>query len=104
MVEFKQDQRIYGLVCIIVGGGFTVWQWYLALTEGYYYQKYVMIGPFFAVLGLGPLLFPINKKQLRKRYGVDEPQQLAHYPLSWKILFFVALAATLGNWAVISHL
>jgi hypothetical protein len=104
MFASEKEQRIYGLVSVIAGSVCTVGSWYIALTEGFYYRKFVFFFPFFAVFGFGPLWFPICKKRVGKRYGVDIPQPAAQYPLSWKILFFVALAAALGNLALISHL
>lgn len=104
MIESKIGQRLVGLLSLALGGGFTAWSWYTALHEGYYYRKAVVFFPFFAVLGLGMLLFPIDMDRLRAEHGVDKPQKLAHYPLAWKVLFVVGLAASLGNWLAISQL
>jgi len=103
VIESQFGQRLIGLLVLILGGGFTAWSWYTALTEGYYYRKAVALFPVFAVVGLGLLLFPIDVKRLQAEHGVRRPQSLAHYPLAWKVLFFVALAAGLGNWLAISQ-
>ena len=58
----------------------------------------------FLFLGLGMLLFPIDRDRLRAEHGVDKPLTLAHYPLSWKILVGVAVAAGLANWVAIAQL
>jgi hypothetical protein len=97
-------QRAGGLFLFLLGSGITVWAWHIALTEGYYYRKVMALPPAFAVLGLGMLFFPIDAEQLRAEHGVDRPQKFAHYPPEWKVLFFVAVAAGLGNWYAIAHL
>jgi hypothetical protein len=104
MIESKWGQRVAGLLLFLVGAGFTAWCWYTALTEGYYYRKAVAIFPAFAVIGLGLLVFPIDVEQIRAEHGVDKPSKFAHYPLEWKLLFFVALAAALVNWIAIANL
>lgn len=103
LIESKLGQRLGGLFFLILGSGFTVWSWYTALNEGYYYRKAVAVFPGIAVIGLGMLFYPIDMEQFRATYGVDRPNQFAHYPIEWKVLFFVALAAGLGNWFVISQ-
>ena len=39
MIESKLGQRLLGLFMLVLGGGLTIWVWYTALTEGYYYRK-----------------------------------------------------------------
>ncbi len=53
MIQSKLGQRFGGLFLLLLGGGFTIWSWYTALTEGYYYRKAVAFFPAFAVVGLG---------------------------------------------------
>jgi hypothetical protein len=104
VIKSKIGQRLVGLFVLVLGGGFTAWSWYTALTEGYYYRKAVALFPVLAIAGLGLLLFPIDGDRLRAEHGVETPQSLAHYPLAWKVLFVVALAAGLGNWLALSRL
>jgi hypothetical protein len=104
VIESKWGQRLAGLLLFILGGGFSAWSWYTALTDGSYYREAVAIFPAFAVVGLGLLFFPVDMEQFRAEHGVDRPRQFAHYPIAWKVLFFVALAAGLGNWLAISQL
>ncbi len=104
MIESKIGQRLVGLFLLAVGLGFTAWSWHTALNEGHYYSKAVALFPVFAVTGLGLLLFPIDVNRLRAEHGVDKPQSFAHYPLAWKVLFVVALAAGLGNWLAIAQM
>ena len=103
MIESKIGQRLVGLLLLAVGGGFTVWSWYTALTAGYYYRNAVAFFPAFAVIGLGLLLFPLDVERLRAEHGVERPKKLAHYPPAWKVLFFAAVLAGLGNWLAISQ-
>jgi hypothetical protein len=103
VIQSKLGQRLLGVFLLLLGGGCTVGCWYTALTEGYYYRNAVAFFPVFAVVGLGLLFCPIDMEQLRAEHGVDRPQQFAHYPIVWKVLFFVALAAGLGNWLAISQ-
>jgi hypothetical protein len=104
VIESKLGQRLVGLCFLALGGGFTAWSWYTALTEGHYYRRAVALFPVFAVVGLGLLLFPIDMERFRAEHGIDRPQKLAHYPLAWKLLVGVALAAGLGNWLAITRL
>jgi hypothetical protein len=104
MIESKIGQRLVGLFLAVLGGGATAWSWYTALTWGYYYRKAVVFFPLFAVVGLGILLFPIDRERLRAEYGTAKPQGLAHLPLVWKVLLVLAVLAALGNWYAIAHL
>ncbi|MBN9122950.1 MAG: hypothetical protein J0I06_28070 [Planctomycetes bacterium] len=103
MIESKIGQRLVGVFLLILGGGFTAWSWYTALNEGYYYRKAVVLFPFFAAIGLGGLLFPIDMARVRAEYGVDRPQKLTHYPTAWKVLFAAGLVAGFGNWLALSQ-
>jgi hypothetical protein len=104
MIESKIGQRLAGLFLFLLGGGFTGWSWYTALNEGDYYERAVAFFPVFAVFGLALLVFPIDMARVRAEHGVDRPQKFAHYPLTWKVLAVVAVAAGLGNWWAISQL
>jgi hypothetical protein len=103
VIESKSGQRLAGVVFLAGGVGFTIWSWHDALTEGYYYPRMAAFFPAFAVVGLGMVLFLIDRDCLRAEHGVDRPRSLAHYPLEWKILFVVALAAGLGNWYLLAQ-
>ena len=96
MLTSKMNQRLLGLVFLIVFGGATAYCWYTALTESWY-SAYVVVLPFFAVLGLGVLVFPLDKDQLRAEHGVDKPEKWAHYPRTWKLMVVVAIMVCVGN-------
>ena len=104
MIPSQIGQRLVGLGVMALCGWFTVQSWYTALTEGYYYRKAVALLPAFAVLGMGMMLFPVDRERLRAERGADKPLTIADYPLSWKILAGVAVAAGVANWAAIAHL
>jgi hypothetical protein len=93
-----------GLALAVLGAVFTAGMWHTALTEHYYYRKASAIFPAFAILGLGLLVFPIDVEELRERYGVEKLERFEHYPLAWKVLMFVAIAAGIANWFAISRL
>lgn len=103
MIQSKTGQRVVGLLFLLVSGGFTVYSWYTVIHEGYYHRAAAVLFPTMAVAGLGLLFFPIDYDRLRREHGVEELKKFAHYPPEWKILFFVALAAGLGNWMAISQ-
>jgi hypothetical protein len=103
MIKSKGGQRVAGLFFLALGGGITAWLWYTALNEGYYYVKAAALFPAFAVLGLFMMLFPLDFDRLYAEHGVDKPDKLAHYPLSWKLGLVVAILAGLANWWAISR-
>ena len=98
MIESKIGQRIAGLVLFLLGSGGTIWVWYTALTEWYYYPKATAIIPAVAVVGLSMLLFPMDMQKFRAEHGGDTPQKMADYPVQWKVMFVLALLVGIGNW------
>jgi hypothetical protein len=103
MIKSKIGQRIIGLFVLSFGSGFTIWSWYTAMNEGYYYPKAAVIFPAFGVLGLSLLLFPLDPDHLMAVHGVEKPTRLSHYPFIWKVMLVVALAAGFGNWWLIAN-
>lgn len=81
MFQSKIGRRLLGLVLLSLGSGVTVWSWYTALNEGYYYTKAVTVFPAFAVLGIGMLLFPIYVEKPGAEHGLEEPAELEHFLL-----------------------
>jgi hypothetical protein len=104
MVRSKAGQRRFGVVMVLVAGGFTAWIWHTALTEGYYYRKAAAIFPAFAVIGLGMLLFPIDMDRLKAEHGVDKVESMSQLPPVWWGVLVAAVAAGLGNWYALAQL
>jgi hypothetical protein len=104
MIRSKPIQRLVGLLVLALGAGGTVWVWYTALSEGYYYRKTDIIFPFFAVIGLGFVLFPIDMDELRAEHGVEQIQHFRQLPPEWKVFALGAVAAGLGNWYALAQL
>jgi hypothetical protein len=106
MIESKVGQRIGGTILFILGAGATAWTWHSALTEGEYYPKVAMLGPAFAVVAIGMIVFPMDMEQLRLEHGVPKPDKLrfAHFPLIWKAITVVAVIAGVVDWIAIEWL
>jgi hypothetical protein len=103
VITSKWAQRLLGLILLSFGAGFTVWCWSIALNEGTYHREAVAFFPASAVVGLGLIFFPIDREQLRAEHGVDKPTTFAHYPIAWKVLIFVGVAAGVANWVAVSQ-
>jgi hypothetical protein len=97
-------QRIAGLFLLLLGAGFVAWQWHTALTEGGFSPKAAAFFPMFAVLGLGMMLFPIDRAELMAKHGVEKPQSFKHLPPAWKFFLVLAIAAGAGNWIAMINL
>jgi hypothetical protein len=104
MIRSKFAQRLMGLLLVALSGGFTGWGWYTALNEGYYYHAAAALFPALAVLGLAMILFPIDPDEFRKKHGVDRIQNFGQMPPAWKVLFIIAIAAGVLNWALLANL
>jgi hypothetical protein len=90
-------QRLIGLLLLAGSIGFTIWVWNLAAKDGDYYESAAAIFPALAIIGLGLLIFPIDKQALRKKYGTDKIERWHMAPLEWKVLFVGAIACGLGS-------
>lgn len=104
VIRSKIGQRFGGLFILLIGAGYTAWLWYKLHTEGYYHEYAAAVFPVFAVLGLGLILFPMDLDEIKAKYGVEKPESFQQMPLPWKILFFVALAAGIGNWIAMANM
>jgi hypothetical protein len=96
-------QRLGGLLFLAIGGAGMAWVWHDALTEGQYYLKMALLFPALAVLGLGMILFPVDMDRLKAEHGVERIEHFGQYPMVWKVLFVLALAASAANWYALSH-
>jgi hypothetical protein len=94
-------QRLVGLAFIAVGTGMTVWMWQLALTTGDYNDWAGAIFPAFAVLGLGMLLFPIDRRELQEKFGTDKIESLNQLSPVWIGIFVLALACGVADFILL---
>lgn len=92
-------QRGAGAALVLLGGGFTAWQWLGPAAARAESLTAVFGLPFLGVLGLAALVAPISRRDLLERFGVDRPQSLSHYTAAQKILFVLALVAGAANLA-----
>lgn len=103
MIKSKLGQRLIGLLLVAIAVPATVYLWHLAVTTGYYHPKGAALFPAIAMGALGVVLFPIDHPRLEREHGVARVSKFAHLPPVWKVWFFVALGAGLGNWYAIAH-
>lgn len=98
-MALRRMQQLFGLLMVLVGGGFTAWTWHTALNEGYYYAKASMLFPAFFVVGLGLILFPGDEaKPLPPSEGLSGLRRL---PPRWWVIIAVALLAGFGNFLLL---
>jgi hypothetical protein len=90
-------QRLIGLGLLVGSVGFAIWVWNLAARDGDYYEYAAAFFPAMAMIGLGLLVFPIDKRALRKKYGTDKIERWHMAPPEWKILLLGALACGFGS-------
>lgn len=99
----RWKQQLGGLFIALLGGGYTAWGWYTALTQGYYYRQASMIFPAFCILGLGLIFFPGYKEERLARgediSGLSGSQLLTP---RWWVILGLALAAGLANWLLLA--
>jgi hypothetical protein len=101
----RWKQQLGGLFLALIGGGFTVWIWCIALTEGDYHLEASILFPAFCVTGLALVLFPGYKEE-RVARGEDI-SQLNKYELitaRWWAILVVAMVVGIGNCILISSL
>jgi ABC-type Fe3+-siderophore transport system permease subunit len=94
----RWKQQLGGLLFALLGGGWTVWTWYTALCEGYYFEKASIVFPTFGVMGIAMIFFQGYKEERIARgediTGLHGMELLT--PRWWAILV-VSLAAGFGN-------
>ena len=98
-MQSVRSQRWTGGLLLLVGLGFTIWQWLGQAASGPFALEATFAFPFFAVLGLLLLAFPISRRELLERFGVDRPQSLSHYTPAQRALLVLAIAAGGANLA-----
>lgn len=101
----RWKQQLGGLLIALVSGGGTAWMWYTALTEGYFYRKASMLLPAFCVLGLGLILFPGYKEERTARgENITGLTGVRLITPRWWVILTLALAAGVGNYAMMLSL
>ncbi|EMF83028.1 hypothetical protein LEP1GSC188_2062 [Leptospira weilii serovar Topaz str. LT2116] len=95
----RRQQKIGGFIFFIIGLSFTVWTWYTAIYEGYFYRKASILFPMFCILGVGMILFTDPKSERIARG--EDISQLNGYrfitPRWWAILAIAFLAAFVND-------
>lgn len=95
-------QRWGGAALLLLGLGFTLWQWFGSSGSGRSSLEAAFAMPFFGVMGVSMLLFPVSRRSLLERFGVDRPQSLSHY--TWEQKGLLVLAVLGGGANLAAHL
>ncbi len=96
-------QQLGGLVAALVGGALSVWTWYTAVYEGYYYDKASVIFPAFCILGLALVAFPgYREERLARGEDISALSGVRLITRRWWTILVVALAAGFANYALLS--
>lgn len=101
----RLKEQVAGFVIMAAGIGLTVFNWHIALNEQQYYSRTAGIGPAFAVLGLGLLLFPgYRTERLARGEDLSNLSGLRLLTPRWWIVLVAALALGLLNWYLMARL
>ena len=95
----KNDLRFRALVLLVMGSSVSAWSWYIPFHEDHYSLGLAGFGPMIAVIGATFLFLPIDETKLRESGG--PPYRLSQYPMRYKILVGVAIAAGIANMAAV---
>lgn len=101
MVAGKSTQRVFGVLLVAVSVYFTWQQWHTALTAGYFYDKAAAVFPAFCFLGIGLVLFPIDKSRLLEKYGTQKITGWQQFPLAWKVIVIMGVLAGFANYLLL---
>jgi hypothetical protein len=96
-------QRFIGLLVLVGGIGGMLWVWRTAVKEGdyNYYEAGLFAGS--TVLGLGALVFPVDKRKLREKVGTDKMETWWMMPPEWKALILGAVVCGFGSMLLIGN-
>ena len=99
----RWKQQAGGLLIALLGAGFTGWNWYTALYEGYFYRKASMLFPAFLILGLGLVTFPGYKEErIARGEDISRLQGWKLITPRWWVIIVIALAAGAANYILLS--
>ncbi|EKR73190.1 hypothetical protein LEP1GSC041_1057 [Leptospira noguchii str. 2006001870] len=102
-METRLRQKIGGFAIFILGLSFTLWIWYTAIYEGYFYRKASILFPMFCILGIGMILFTDYKSERIARG--EDISQLSGYRLitrRWWIISVIAVSVGFINYLLLS--
>jgi ABC-type Fe3+-siderophore transport system permease subunit len=101
----RWKQQLGGLFIALLGGGYTIWIWHTAISEGYYYLKASLIFPAFCVVGLCLILFPGYKEE-RVARGEDISRMNGHELITarWWTILVGAIVVGIGNCLLLSSM
>lgn len=76
----KVKVKILGIILLVIGVTCVCWSWYTAVNYGYFYEKFSLIFPAIAAIGLGVTFFGTgsntryinSKKELEKFLAENE--------------------------------
>lgn len=100
----RTKERLGGLFILIISVALVALCWYDALVKGYYYPKAAMLGPAFAAIGLGLILFGGYRSERAARG--EDPTQLQGLRLitpRWWLILAVGIGAGLLNWFLLAQ-
>jgi ABC-type Fe3+-siderophore transport system permease subunit len=101
----RRGQQIAGLCIFAVCSAATVWVWYTAFFQGYFYIKASMIFPALAVVGLGSVLFPDYKtERIARGEDISEMEGIKLLTVRWWAILAIALVCSFANFIFLKSL
>ncbi len=95
-------QRILGLMLFVLGLSLTLWFWERGVSQGYIYINASMLFPAFMIMGIGFLVFPIDPKVMKEKWGVEKIESIGQIPGVWWIIIILSILIGIGNYFVLS--
>ncbi len=94
----RRGQQIFGLIMFGASLAATIWVWWTAFSQGYFYMYPSMIFPAFAVVGVGLILFPDYKAERRARgEDISEMEGIKLLTVRWWAILVIALVCSFAN-------
>jgi hypothetical protein len=98
----RRMERLGGLFIATMGTLLTGWNWYLALAEGRFYLNAALLGPAFAIIGLGLILFPgYRNERIERGEDISQLSGAALITPRWWGIMAISLGSGLINLAVL---
>src|SRR5262249_22204277 len=99
-VKAKWWQRVGSIFFVAIGAWLTAGTWDTAVNEGYF-MTLGASGPAWIILGIGMLLFPMDRRELLEKHGVEKPEAFEHLPLAWKAIVPTMVLAIAVNYVAL---